>query len=453
MKASLCFFLLTLAGITFCPGADPAVLVNTRFDFVDSKGGLKQMSPREITEATLPVRMPTSVRVRPPSRVQAGTTAMGELQPPFAVIDTQALPGKPEQAGNAEIEWDLRSLLLKSGRYALSCDVLPLEGNVGGLSVRFTAAMEDGSTIWPQKPPFLVSIGKDSVGLTEAGETSPPAANAPLAVRIEIDLDTETWTASLNGTPLNEETPFDLFTPEGGLMLGAALIRPISAPGTRMAVSNVKVERLPSTASPSEKRVAADKLPRIACVGDSITQGFGFGNPQVEAYPGVLRKLLKGRARVGNFGVSGTTLLKNGDSPYWRQSAFDRAKAFAPNLVVIMLGTNDSKPPNWAKSDQLSADAAALVKEFRDLPTQPQVIVVLPVPVFKTAFGITEEFTAQVRPLVEKGAIEAGATVVNPGATFEGHAKWFGDGVHPNQQGAAALAQFISEQLPLPKQN
>jgi len=442
-----------LVGTSFVQAEDTQVLIQTRFDFADPKGQLKQLSAREVTDATLPLRMPTSVRATEPSSITAGKTAIGELAPPFALLETQTLPNKPDQVGKLDLDWDLRNLRLTRGRYALTCKVTPLDGNAAGLNIRFTSAMDDSSVIWPQKPPLMVSFGEDAITAGIGSEPRPYTPNVPVLIQIEVDLDAEIWSASADGTPLIAAAPLNLFTPEGGLMLAGALIRGLDKPGSRVALSALKVERLPSDTPPSETRAAADKLPRIACVGDSITQGYGFGNAQVEAYPGQLRQLLKGRARVGNFGVSGTTMLKNGDSPYWRQQAFERAKAFAPNIVVLMLGTNDSKPQNFAKSDQLSADASALVTAFRELPTHPEVIVVLPVPVFKTAFGITEEFTAQVRPLVELGAKEAGATVVNPEAVFAGQAKWFGDGVHPNQKGAAALAQFVAEQLPLPKEN
>src|SRR4051812_11154381 len=92
--------------------------------------------------------------------------------------------------------------------------------------------------------------------------------------------------------------------------------------------------------------LAAEKI-KVACVGDSITAGAGVQDPGHNAYPVVLQRLLGDKYEVKNFGVSGTTLLKKGDSPYWNQKAFKAATAFAPDIVIIKLGTNDTKAQNW----------------------------------------------------------------------------------------------------------
>ena len=92
--------------------------------------------------------------------------------------------------------------------------------------------------------------------------------------------------------------------------------------------------------------VAADPV-RIACVGDSITEGSGLGNPAVESYPARLQRLLGTHYLVRNFGVSGRTLLKKGDYPYWKESAYRLSRDFAPDIVLIKLGSNDAKSFNW----------------------------------------------------------------------------------------------------------
>ena len=53
---------------------------------------------------------------------------------------------------------------------------------------------------------------------------------------------------------------------------------------------------------------------RVACVGDSITEGAGVRDPN-KRYPAQLGVLLGANYDVKNFGVSGTTMLDNGDSP------------------------------------------------------------------------------------------------------------------------------------------
>ncbi len=54
---------------------------------------------------------------------------------------------------------------------------------------------------------------------------------------------------------------------------------------------------------------------KIACVGDSITFGSGIPNREKLSYPAQLSALLGDDYEVRNFGVSGATMLENGDKP------------------------------------------------------------------------------------------------------------------------------------------
>ena len=55
---------------------------------------------------------------------------------------------------------------------------------------------------------------------------------------------------------------------------------------------------------------------RVTFVGDSITEGIGTSNPGVRSYPAQVQALLGDGYVVSNYGVSGCTMLRHGDSPY-----------------------------------------------------------------------------------------------------------------------------------------
>ena len=95
--------------------------------------------------------------------------------------------------------------------------------------------------------------------------------------------------------------------------------------------------------STSHAQAAAAKI-KVACVGDSITQGSGIKDPAKDSYPAQLQKLLGDNFEVKNFGHSGRTLLYGGDAPYIKSPKFKQAQDFNPDVVIIKLGTNDSKP-------------------------------------------------------------------------------------------------------------
>src|ERR1043165_8271897 len=77
---------------------------------------------------------------------------------------------------------------------------------------------------------------------------------------------------------------------------------------------------------------------RVACVGDSITYGYGIKDREHDSYPAQLGSLLGKKWEVQNFGVNGATALKKGTRSYSEQKSFQDALLFKPDVVVIQLG-------------------------------------------------------------------------------------------------------------------
>ena len=195
------------------------------------------------------------------------------------------------------------------------------------------------------------------------------------------------------------------------------------------------------------KKPAGDTV-RVACVGDSITYGSGLPAREHNAYPAQLQKLLGDGYEVRNFGVSGATLLKNGDKPYWKEKDFDQAKEFKPNLVIIKLGTNDSKPQNWRHKDEFLADARDLIAAFQALDSKPKVYVCRPVPAFPGNFGIRDQVIhEEIIPLLDEAAKAKDARVIDLYKALSDQAKLFPDKVHPNVEGAKLMAETIAMTL------
>ena len=178
---------------------------------------------------------------------------------------------------------------------------------------------------------------------------------------------------------------------------------------------------------------------RLACVGDSITAGVGAGG---NSYPKQLAVLLGDKWKVGNFGNSGSTLLNQGDKPYQKQRTFNAALEFQPQVVVIMLGTNDTKPQNWKFKNRFAADYHDLVGKFARLPTKPRIFICYPVPVpGKGNFGINEQGIKEQRPLITRVAKEARVGVIDMYAALKEHPETLPDRVHPNAKGAGLMAR------------
>jgi alpha-L-fucosidase 2 len=201
------------------------------------------------------------------------------------------------------------------------------------------------------------------------------------------------------------------------------------------------------TAGPAVAQGAAPSAPakiRVACVGASITFGAGVENREKNCYPAQMQNLLGGGYDVRNFGVSGTTMLKKGDSPYWNQKAYKDALAFNPDIVVIDLGGNDSKPQNWKFKDEFATDSKAMIESFRSLPAKSRVLLCLPMPAFKVMWGINDEvITKELTPILRQVAAETGVELVDLHTPFLDKKAWFSDNIHPNAEGAALMAKII----------
>ncbi len=107
-----------------------------------------------------------------------------------------------------------------------------------------------------------------------------------------------------------------------------------------------------------------EKIIKIACVGNSITYGSGIVNRDKNSYPAQLQYYLGDKYKVVNFGVSGATVLSEGDFPYISTKEYNESKAFQPDIVLIKLGTNDSKAHNWKFSNSFLKDYKRLVNSY-----------------------------------------------------------------------------------------
>ena len=92
--------------------------------------------------------------------------------------------------------------------------------------------------------------------------------------------------------------------------------------------------------------VSAFASGKVACVGNSITYGYGIVSwPDQTSYPHHLQEMLRSDApgdTVENFGVSSLTVRKDDQASYWKGHRFAPAIEFAADTVIIELGTNDS---------------------------------------------------------------------------------------------------------------
>ena len=187
---------------------------------------------------------------------------------------------------------------------------------------------------------------------------------------------------------------------------------------------------------------------KIACVGNSITYGSGIANREKNAYPMQLQNLLGDTYKIENFGVSGNTLLKKGDHPYWNSDKYQEALIFAPDIVYIKLGTNDTKLQNRIHLDSdFENDYKALIQSFKEKNGDVRVILLLPVPSFSkdTTYIWNPVIKDKIIPLTQKVAFDTNSEVIDLYQLFINQPNLLPDTIHPSSLGATLIAKRLCE--------
>jgi acyl-CoA thioesterase I len=177
---------------------------------------------------------------------------------------------------------------------------------------------------------------------------------------------------------------------------------------------------------------------KVACVGDSLTQS--------SEYPYDLWSLIGNQSYdLRNFGAGSTTVLRSSETPYMNTSVYHEALDFQPNIVIIMVGTNDAQPSLHRFNQSFTADYVALINSFIELKSKPEVWVVLPPPIISNQSGAIDSayFGNQIIPRIAEAANMAGVPVVDVYSVFVGHPEYYKDGLHVNSAGAGVIADTV----------
>lgn len=183
-------------------------------------------------------------------------------------------------------------------------------------------------------------------------------------------------------------------------------------------------------------------------MGDSITYGNGIHGWHNKSYPAVLGNMLGKGYTVNNYGYPGCTAMYDGNRPYAATRLYKKSLAFNADIVIIMFGTNDSKPANWKGTGAFIKDYSSLIQSYMSLESAPSVYLLAPPPAFPYRGDVKFKINADIIATEIKAAVKIlsqnfDLTLIDMHNVFAGKEELFSDGIHPNAAGAALFAQTV----------
>jgi lysophospholipase L1-like esterase len=185
---------------------------------------------------------------------------------------------------------------------------------------------------------------------------------------------------------------------------------------------------------------------KVACVGDSLTQS--------TEYPYNLWNMLGNQTySLRNFGAGSTTVLQASETPYVNTTVYQDALHFQPDIVLIMLGTNDAQPSLIPYNATFVADYIQIIQSFQALQNNPKIYVVLPPPIFSDQGGKMNShyFQSNIIPNIIQAANQTGVPTIDVFSAMYGHPEYSTDGVHINPAGSKVIADTIYAAITSPR--
>ncbi|MDO4462860.1 MAG: GDSL-type esterase/lipase family protein [Bacteroidia bacterium] len=210
-------------------------------------------------------------------------------------------------------------------------------------------------------------------------------------------------------------------------------------------MNNIIKSALASLAILLASSCANEEAIRVACIGDSITEGYGINYQSYSSYPARLDSILGSGYDVLNFGRSATTMMQNGNFPYWSAKEFNNMLAYHADIHVIMLGTNDAKLFQW-NAKAFSDSYQAMIDTIYSVNPKSQIYLCHCIPARATKWEITDSVIVNyVNPCIDTLAKNNNLPIIDMYSVMTPHLERIFDDIHPDSEGTKIMASAIAK--------
>lgn len=206
--------------------------------------------------------------------------------------------------------------------------------------------------------------------------------------------------------------------------------------------------------------VAAEKdIIKVSCIGDSITYGTNSNDPAAMSYPVYLQRLLGYDYYVEKYGAPSHSLIESDSPSFLNHDYFTQSVNAAPDVVIVMLGTNDCRTQKWddsaykdwtdpARTENFLSSGEKLINAYRSANADVQIILATS-PTVPQDEWLGTDWTARIKkygnPLLKQLANELNCELIDVFSFSEDHPEMFegGDGLHPQNEQYSILADGV----------
>ena len=127
-----------------------------------------------------------------------------------------------------------------------------------------------------------------------------------------------------------------------------------------------------------------------------------------------------------------------------KELAWADCKLFQPQIAIIKLGTNDSKPINWAHKKDFESDMQSMIDELRALKSKPEIYLAYPLKAWQNSFTISDEvIRKEIIPIINRLAKKNNLKTIDLYSALDSSDLLVKDGIHPNKEGAKRMAETV----------